>query len=98
MVFKTCGLWGKLFSNKTNEKGISVSYKICGDAMLNFSSKSISKFLRQAGFNVVSAYRWEKKTKSLKESLRDVVALLVYFLSFGKLDFCPGLITVAVKK
>jgi SAM-dependent methyltransferase len=75
-----------------------LAHRVCGDAMLNFSERFLSKHLEPAGLKKVATYRWEKKKKRTEEYIRDAVVLFAYYASVGRIDLCPGLVIVAQKK
>jgi SAM-dependent methyltransferase len=76
-------------------KPAPIPYRICGDAILNFSERSLLKSLAQTGIEKTAAYRLEQKRKRRLERLRDAIALGIYYVSMGLIDICPGLVLVA---
>ena len=74
-----------------------IPYRICGDAMLNFSERALISRFPHAGLRKVAAYRWERKRKRPLEYVRDAAVLVAYYVSAGRIDICPGLVIVAEK-
>jgi SAM-dependent methyltransferase len=72
--------------------------RICGDAILNFSERSLLKSLEKSALKKVATYRLERKKKRRFEYLRDAIALGLYYMSMGQIDICPGLVLVVKKQ
>jgi SAM-dependent methyltransferase len=72
-----------------------VRYRIVGDAKFGFSERALARRLSPAGFEPVAAHRWERRRRTPPRLATDLGALALHRLSRGRIDLCPGLVTVA---
>lgn len=76
---------------------VALPLPIVGDARFGFSEQSLVPMLARAGLDRVATHRLERKRKTRKEAVRDLVARGLFSVTFGLLDICPGLVIVARK-
>jgi len=72
-----------------------VRYRIVGDAKFGFSERALARRLSPAGVEPVATHRWERRPRTGPRLASDLGVLGLQRLSRGRIDLCPGLVTVA---
>ena len=95
-IFKAYALLWHLLNNRC-DRPVPLTDEICGDAIHNFSEKSLLKYIESAGLKRIAVYRWERKKRRPIAYLGDILAMATYYGSVGRIDICRGLVLIAQK-
>ena len=88
--------WSRLVHGRRHEAA-SMGYFLLNDWRFGLSEKALRLLLERAGLKTIACYRWEHKTRPMLQTLFEMGAVGLYYLSAKTIDVCPGLILVARK-